>query len=236
MILSGRIRNDAIAARGGSVPLSEIRAAAAAADVHLVLLDGPARAAHKALEQSTTYGDLLTGMAPKGGAVAVDAQRLGENRVRLSMVPEINPLTVPEPVAPTVADDVAQVAATGLEFGVRALVHGIELETRDRSFEQDLSMRLIPWVPYWVHVVYVLNLIMGLYDGRYAWRLWRRLWPMRPRPRWFAPAHYPRFLVFLLIFLPLTGFVWAIIAFFAGIGNTIMSILRLIGLAKRKPA
>ena len=236
VILSGRIRNDAIAASGGSVPLSEIRAAAAAADVHLVLLDGPARAAHKALEQATTYGDLLTGMAPKGGAIAVNAQRLGENRVRLSMAPEINPLTVPEPVAPTVADDVAQVAATGLEFGVRALVHGIELETRDRSFEQDLSMRLIPWVPYWAHVIYVLNLIMGLYGGRYAWRLWRRLWPMRPRPRWFAPAHYPRFLVFLLIFLPLTGFVWAIIAFFAGIGNTIMSILRLVGLAKRRPA
>lgn len=236
VILSGRIKGGAIGAKGGSVPLDQIRAAAKAADVHLVLLDGPATAAHKALQQATTYGDLLTGIAPRAGALAVDARRLGENRVRLSMAPEVPVKPVGAGTAQTVGDDVAQVVASGIEIGVRSIVHGVELDTRDRTYEEDLSMRLVPGVPFWVHMIYAMNLVFGLYGGRYAWRLWRRIWPMRPRARWFAPAHYPRFLVFLLVFLPLTGFIWAVIAFFAGIGNTIMSILRLIGLAKRKPA
>ncbi len=235
VILAGRVKDGAIRAPGGPVPLPDIRAAAAAADVHLVVLDGPAKSAHKALEQATTYGDLLSGLAPKNRAMAIDVTSTGNSRVRLSLARETRPATSTSS-APRVEDDLATVAVTAVEAGVRGAIYSIELDTRERSVEQDLSMRLIPGVPYWITVLYLLNLVLGLYGGRYAWRLWRRIWPMRPRARWYAVAHYPRFLVFALVLLPATGFIWATIAFFAGIGNTIMAVLRLVGIAKRKPA
>ena len=232
VVLAGRVRDGTIATKSGNVLMSEIEQAAAAADVHLLVVNGPAKAAHKALAKATTYGDLLTGLAPDSGALIVDALPMGNNRVRLTMKPETPPTEPPK----TVAEDLTTVAEAAVHVGVHGVVRGAEFYTRDQSHERDLSMRLVPFAPYWVHVLYGLNFVLGLFGATYAWRLWRRIWPMKPRARRVALAHLPRFSVFLVIFLPLTGFVWAIVAFLASIGNTVMAILRLIGLVPRKPA
>ena len=234
VVLAGRIDGDALKAPGGPVPLADIRAAAAAADVHLVLLDGPAKAAHKAIAGADTYGALLTGLAPKRATLTVDAVAAGRDRVRLRIQPEVSGGNgVP---APTVADDVANVAGTAADVAIHAAVRGIQLDTRDQAEEEDRALRLIPGVPFLHHVLLGGNFLLGLYGAGLAWRTWRRIWPMRWRPQRVAPAHIPRFLVFLFVLLPLTGFIWAIGAFFLGIGNFMMSVLRLIGLAPRRRA
>ena len=234
VILAGRVEGDRLMAKGGPIPLVDIRAAAAEADVHLVMLDGPAKAAHNALTRADTYGDLLTGMVPGKIPVVIDAQQAGTTRIRLSMAPE-KPLEPPV-AAPTRADDVLTVTTSVADVAVRNALHSIVLDTRDQSMENDLSLRLIPGVPFWVHLIYGLNLLFGLYGSATAWRVWRRIWRIAPRPSRFAPVYIPRFLVFLLVFLPLTGIIWAIVAFFTGIWRFFMSVLRLIGLAPRRAA
>ena len=236
VVLAGRIEGDALRAPGGPVPLADIRAAAAGADVHLVLLDGPAKAAHKAIAGADTYGDLLTGLAPKRTPMVVEATATTPDRVRLSFQPEAPSVRAKDGQAPTVADDVTNVVGTLAEVGVHASVRAIQFDTRDRAEEQDRDLRLIPGIPFMTQFWLGLNLILGLYGSGLAWRTWRWIWPMRPRPQRIALAHIPRFLVFLLVLLPLTGFIWAIGTFFLKIGGVIMSVLRLIGLAPRQRA
>ncbi|MEM1298503.1 MAG: hypothetical protein AAGH68_04420 [Pseudomonadota bacterium] len=231
VILAGRVRGDTLLTKAGPLDLAEFRTAAAAADVHLMVVDGPAKAAHKALAEADTYGDLLAGLPTSKTGKVIDAEVTGSSRVRLIMAPD-----KPKEAVPTVADDALTIGSTAAEVVVRASFHGVTLDTRDRSEEQDRQLRLIPGVPFWVHLIYALNLIFGLYGGATAWRAWRRIWPMAPRPRRTAPSHVPRFLVFLLVFLPLTGIIWAVVAFFAGIWSFIMAALRLIGIVPRRPA
>lgn len=232
VILAGRVRGDTLLTSGRPLPLAEVRAAAAAADVHLMVLDGPVKAAHKAVAEADTYGDLLAGLSSGKTSKIIDVDATGASRVRLTMVPEMPH----SPNAPSAIDDALTVGSTAAEVVVRASFHGVTLDTRDRSDEQDRQLRLIPGVPFWVHLVYGLNLIFGLYGGSTAWRMWRRIWPMAPRVRRLALVHVPRFLVFLLVFLPLTGILWAVVAFFAGIWSFILAALRLIGIIPRRLA
>lgn len=206
VVLTGKIDGDMIRTGTGQIPLAEVQNAAAAADVHLVLINSPAKLAHRVIAESDTYGDLILGLADRRAPMIADALDDGATRVQLSFRPERKP-----DVAAANGGDDGTIFALGHLAG-HAGSTSVDFFTTDKSEEEDRELRLIPWLSFGQHVFFGASILFGLLGHRPAWWVWRKIWILPTQSRPWRIARGVGYVVFMLV----TGIFWGTIRYLFG--------------------
>ncbi|MEM8790253.1 MAG: hypothetical protein AAGE80_01450 [Pseudomonadota bacterium] len=233
IVLTGRVRGDLLRGSGGAeMALSDLRAAAAAADVHLVVVNSSAKAARKVIDTAKTQGDLISAFASRRHPMTAKVAVTTEGRVRLSAQRQAPaPRAVPENLE---SEGIAagRVAIDLVEAVVDAAVTGVEIDTRDKRSQRKIEDPLIPGLPDWLSLYLVVSTVAGFLFLRAAWPVFKLFWQISAKP--MTLRHVLRFIVFILTLPLLGGFYFPIFVVLSILGP-VRWILRKLGIL-RPPA
>lgn len=218
--------------------LDELVEAARANDVNLILLhaDTPRQPGGRnwfwqtveiggfsnAVSKST-FADFLDVLGARTGAMHLTASADGPGRVQLSAVAEAGGGAV-EAVQSTLGELVGHV--TG-EIASQA----ISVHARDEERDSELDARLVPGVPTYIQVPYLVGLFAGLLCWAASRPLWQRIWPSRIRGAGegvivHALKRLPNEAAFFLVFLPIAGMPLFIFSMLYGLWEAILAPFR----------
>lgn len=203
----------------GSLPLDAVRAAARDADVNLVIVKAvtPRQPGGRNWLWQTTsvpgldaavkqpiFGDFLAAIGAKDTPLTVTSHRDGAGRVVLDALP---PPLAEQPITDALTGWVDAMAGEALG---RIAVAGIEADVRDKDRQTELDRRIIPGLPSWIPIAYLLALCLAVFDLGTVRRWWSRLWPPEDRAEYGGALGYwlargVRGLLFVLVFLPVVG-------------------------------
>jgi hypothetical protein len=224
VLVTGRVEDNLLFFRPESEPEQSLKVlnlmrAAENADVNLVILHSQAprqpgarnwlwqRISVDGLDAAVkraTFGDFLDGLAASRGRFTVTAAREGSGRVIVRATPAgsaARPIT-------SVVGEWLSVATSQITGNV--IVDAVDVHARDEARQRELDSRIIPWIPWGYQAAYLGGLLAGLIGWPVARDWWRRMWPAEQREEYRGVAGYwaaqaVRFLVYLLIFLPIVG-------------------------------
>ena len=227
-----------------SVLLQDLRAAAVANDVALVVLDS--RLPRQPGERTWTYlkinvpgleeamkgatvGDFYNAIASAQGKLVLSVRERTADRVRIEALPlkvtwgGFGP-TSSQSRAPEErsAGGILQDLVSGLTGSV--VTAGVHMDLRSKSRQTELDRRWLPGLPASVQMIYALLLALGVAAWPTAARWWRRIWPAEDRGEYGAgPGYWAargiRGAVFVIVFVPLVAviaFPFQVIASLAG--------------------
>ena len=222
-VVTGRVDNgQLIVGPSGSpeisIPIEELLQAAQRSDVNLVILqsDVTRQAGNRnwlwqkisvdglsSASDAVQLGDFLEGLAKRRGGFEVVASREGLGRVQISVIP--SEAGIVEETTNTLRDVASHV--TG-----EVVTKALSLHVRDQYEEKERDARLVPGIPSYYQIPYLIALFFGLVSWDYTRAWWRKLWPwagpaVPESPRWLRGIR--RFLselVFLAVFVPIVGF------------------------------
>lgn len=203
-----------------SVFLSELKTAAERADINLVILESPTprqpggrnwlwqRIEVGGLDEAmkrATFADFLNALGAARGQLTVRAHPEASGRVLVTT--ELSGAAA-RPLTGGFTDWLGDMTA-----GVagRVLVHGALAFMRSEERERELDARIVPGIPTYVQIPYLVGLVSGLFGWPVASGWWRHLWPSERPVEYSGRVGYnlargARLAVFLLLFLPLAGF------------------------------
>ena len=227
----------------GSVAVSEIRAAAKAADVNLVLLQTKSgrqpgtrnwfwqRAFVKGLDEVAgkidTKADMasfLMNLAGPNSKLTVTIGTSPAERVRMTIAPAKTGL-----IRSTGGwqDKLAEVVSslTGDVAG-----NLVELDLMSKEREQERKFEFIPGVSGDVHLAYLGLFVLGLVGAPFSIKWWRWIWPPEAREEYrnsggYVSAKVVRWVLFGLIFMPLVAVVSAPVALLSPVYAIVVVIL-----------
>ena len=223
VLVTGRVESGKIffsPSRGPEIShdLEELTRAASASDVNLVVLQSDAsRQAGgrnwlwQTIEvgglsdaaKAPTFGDFLDVLGSKRGGFEMSAAREGPGRVQIAAVPGEG--------ASGVAIDASSLLEKTLEHVTGEIITtAAQMNVRDASAQQEIDGQLIPGVPTYIQIPYLVSLVAGVLSWANVRGWWRRLWPV---PSVATDAgrgktllrNVPRELVFWLAFMPIAG-------------------------------
>ncbi len=202
-----------------SLKLRDLIDAAADADVNLVILNAEAprqpggrnwlwqRISVGGLDDAlkrATLGDFLDALGASRGEFRAAVAREGSGRVVIRALPDTSGA---EPLTDLVGDWLSKVASnvTG-----NVVTSTVEVHARDEERQAELDRRLIPSIPSWYQVAYLVGLVAGVIGWSVASDWFGRLWPQEERAEYgsafgWRAAQAARLLALLLLFLPLAG-------------------------------
>lgn len=222
--------------------LAELREAARAYDVNLVLLhaDTPRQPGGRnwfwqkieiggfsdAMSKAT-FADFVDALAARGGTMHLTAAGDGPGRVQLAAIAEAQGGGAVQSVQSTLTEWTGHV--TG-EIATKA----IDVFARDEARDSELDARIVPWVPTYIQIPYLAGIIAGLISWASTWPLWQRVWPLRaraPDERWFVHLlrALPNAAAFLLLFLPVAGLPVFVVAMMVGLWQAVLAPFRWAG-------
>lgn len=232
VLVTGRVEGDALHFRPVSGPeqttkLGELRAAASAGDVNLVILESASplqpggrnwlwqKIAVGGLDEAlkrASFADFLNALGASRGQLTVSAARDGMGRTLLTAVPTGQAAT---PLTGVLGDWVGGVTDNVLG---NVAVQGVSAFLRDGDRQRELDLRLIPGIPSWIQICYLAGIAAGVLGWSVARGWWARIWPPEGREDYgnaigFRAAQGARFLAFVLAFLPVAGsfaFFWTL--------------------------
>ena len=220
-LVVGRVENGKLfytPSRGAELSrdIEEITGAASQNDVNLVMLDtGAARqpGGRNWLWQTVevggladaakakTFGDFLEALASKRGGFQATASREGSGRVQISAKPTAEGNGITGDAANLFEEAVGHI--TG-----EVVTNAAEFHSRDQSSELELNSRLIPGIPTFIQIPYLVSLVAGVLSWPTVRAWWRKSWPSElagsAKQRRMA-RNILRETVFWLLFLPLAG-------------------------------
>jgi hypothetical protein len=202
-----------------SLKLRDLIDAAADADVNLVILNAQAprqpggrnwlwqRISVDGLDEAlkrATLGDFLDALGAGRGEFRASIGREGEGRVLIRAVPDTS---VAEPITGLVGDWLSKVASnvTG-----NVVTSALEVHARDEERQAELDRRLIPNIPSWYQVSYLVGFVAGIIGWSVASDWFARIWPPEQRSEYrgaigWRAAQAARLLAHFLLFLPVAG-------------------------------
>lgn len=224
VLVTGRVENGTLYYRAGTGPeqslaIADVRNAAEAADVNLVVLHAPA--AHQpggrnwlwqTVEVSglddalgrVTFADFLNALGAGHGRLTATAVEDGAGRILIHAVPSSES---PIPMPGTVTDWLAELMAhtTG-----NVAVHAVTAYTRDKERQEELDGRIIPGIPSTLQYFYLGSILFALFGWEVSTRAWRAVWPAEARAEYasafgYHAARAARGAAFILLFAPLAG-------------------------------
>lgn len=212
-------------AKGGEVTLDlpQVLSAARNSDVNLVLLhaDAPRQPGGRNWLWQTmevgglqdamgkaTFGDFLDALGAKRGSMTVAASHEAAGRIRLTAMPDDTGSAV-SAAQETVSELLGHV--TG-EIATKA----VEVHARDDGAQSELDGRIIPGIPTYIQIPYLVQVFFGLLAWGVSRSWWSKIWPPRRRAEGEGrlanmARNIPNFAVYLLAFLPVAGgaaFIW----------------------------
>lgn len=199
---------------------ADIAAAAAAADVNLILLQatstrqpGSRNWLWQRIEvaglgealQRATVADFLAALAAGRDRFSVSARSAGAGRIALSAIAERG--VAAEPASGGVGGLVSDMLS---ELAGKVVSGSIEADLVDRARSEELGRRILPAVPSAIQLGYGGTLLLGLLGLPVARRWWRRVWPPERRADYagaggYHAARLAKLAAFALIFMPLVA-------------------------------
>lgn len=239
LVLVGRVEGSLLHFKTGgalkAIDLDEVRAAAKAADVDVVVLQasnavqpGGSNWLWQTVEvkglgdalQRNNFGDFLDALGNGRGGLAVDVDLTTPGRALLDVVPAG---AHAEPLTGTIGNWASDIAADVLG---NVVMEAVKVDAVDRERRRELDDRIIPGIPSVVQWTYIAGLVLGVIGLGYAADWWRRIWPLEQRSEYAGAGGYyaaraVRILIFWLVFLPLVGIP-------AGLAELIFGALRMV--------
>jgi len=240
VLLTGRVDDRILhfaPASGGarSLSLKDLKVAAAANDVNLVVLQSAAPRQPggrnwlwqtveveglKDAVKRATFADFLNALASTRAQMSVTATPQSAGRVVIEAIPTgTSALPLGDVIGPWFTDAISSVTGNVVTSAITA-------DVNSRSRQSELDMRLIPGLPSWIQFLYLGAMVIGLMGLGVARSWWAYVWKPEVRQDYtnalgFHAARVVKFLVFMLVFLPVVG----IPAFVAGIAMQAYAIL-----------
>jgi hypothetical protein len=202
-----------------SLKLRDLIDAAADADVNLVILNAEAprqpggrnwlwqRISVDGLDEAlkrATLGDFLDALGAGRGEFRASIGREGDGRVLIRAVPDASGA---EPITGLVGDWLSKVASnvTG-----NVVTSALEVHARDEARQAELDRRLIPNIPSWYQVSYLVGFVAGIIGWSVASDWFARIWTPEERSEYrgaigWRAAQAARLLALFLLFLPVAG-------------------------------
>lgn len=154
--------------------------------------------------KAATFGDFLDALAQRRGGFQLSAAHEGQGRVQLSALSNASDAGITSSASSFIEEAVGHV--TG-----EIVTSAVEIHARDKQTEDEFDARLIPGVPSYVQIPYLVSLVCGLIAWPVSRSWWRRLWPVNADSLSASPARrmlkaVPRETAFFLAFVPLAGF------------------------------
>ena len=225
-----------------SVLVKDLREAAAASDIALVILD--TRLARQPGERTwaylkvgvpgfdeamkgTTIADFYNALAVAQGKLVLRVTGRQENRTRIEAVPF-------KSAWGRLAEErgvggIFQDVVSGLTGSVVAAAVHVDLRSRERQLE--LDRRWLPGIPSVLQISYAMLLAIGMAAWPLARRWWARVWPAEERGEYGSLAGYGaarslRGLIFALVFVPAIAVVSFPAQVIVGLGETLRLLMR----------
>jgi len=234
-ILTGRVEGEllyfATASGERSIILDDVRKAAAASDVNLVVLQSKqpvqpggrnwlwqkveVTGLREALNRAT-FGDFLDALGAGRGELVVAASPGTLGRTRIEIVPTGAAANPVSSVFGEWTDEiVSQVAGNVVSEAIK-----VDLVSEER--QKELDRRIVPGIPFIYQAIYIAGIVMGLIGLGVTRSLWRWIWPPEERSEYaggigYAAARFVRGLLFVLLFLPIVGIPAGAYAIIAGL-------------------
>lgn len=245
-MLVGRIDGDALRfkpARGAEIglPTAELMAAAARADVDLVILRSASAAQpggrnwlwlktevkglDEAMRRATTADFLATLRRPSSElVVSTDAH---------GALTTLEVVARPAAAATTstrVGDALGEIA---FELIGKLTIDGARIVALNQERREEIDRRIVSWIPSAVTHVYIGAVVMGLIGWRVSRQWWSRLWPAEAHSEYrnragFAAARAAREIIYLLLFLPLAGLPALVLAAAIGVAESARTLVSLL--------
>lgn len=223
VVITGRIDQSMLHYRPSNGPervlsLSQLRIDAQASDVNLVVISSASA------RQPGTRNWLWQ---------RVDLARQAEGKTKPSLGDLVRQLTGGVPVEVRVADQGGRsvsLAFSALAGGGRGwtapvsdawrdlapevtgtiVATGLQLHLRNREYQRELDLRIIPGIHSGYQWAYICFLLLGIMGLSVAGPWWQRIWPLEdrsdyPRRAGYWAARTVRGVVYLLVFLPLVS-------------------------------
>jgi hypothetical protein len=224
VLITGRVDDSLLMFRPSSgseqgLKLSELKRAAADADVNLVILhaDAPRQPGGRnwfwqrisvgglddALKRAT-FGDFLDALGATNGQFRVSMQREGAGRVSLRAVPiDANSEPITGVVGGWWSNAVSHVTGN-------VVTSAVEVHARGEERQEELDQRIVPGIPSAYQFAYIVGLVSGVLGWPVASGWFARLWPKEQREEYggavgYRAAQAARMLAYLLLFLPIVG-------------------------------
>jgi hypothetical protein len=224
VLVTGRTEDNLLLFRPSSGPeqsleLRDLIDAAADADVNLVILNAEAprqpggrnwlwqRISVDGLDEAlkrATLGDFLDALGAGRGEFRTSIGREGDGRVLIRAVPDTSGA---EPITGLVGDWLSKVASnvTG-----NVVTSALEVHARDEARQAELDRRLIPNIPSWYQVSYLVGFVAGIIGWSVTSDWFARIWPPEERSEYrgaigWRAAQAARLLALFLLFLPVAG-------------------------------
>ncbi|MEQ1669709.1 MAG: hypothetical protein ABL893_02510 [Hyphomicrobium sp.] len=228
-LVAGRVENGKIyftPSKGGEVSrdLDELVSAASQNDVNLVILHTDAArqpggrnwlwqsievGGLKDAAKAANFGDFIEALGARRGGFQVTASREGSGRVQLAASPA-------ETGAGLAGEASSLLEETVSHLTGEIVTKAVEMHGRDESSQREANAQLIPGIPTYVQIPYLVGIISGVFSWGTARGWWSRIWPSGggrpadgPGPAGRIRAwlnRTPREATFLLVFLPVVGF------------------------------
>ena len=225
-VLTGRLQGDdqliyrASSGAEQALQLKPLRAAAAQIDANLVFVNATAPRQPGARNwlwlrvevdglvaalQGETLGDFLNRLSGGTGRLFVETRPRGPGRVALGVVPMRAGVLEKQPgiISSVLAELVSEVAGS-------VLPHAVDGDLVSMHRQQELDRRLLPGVASTIQYGVGLAFLFGLIGLPVALRWWRGIWPAEARSDYAGSGGYQaaravRWLIFVLLFLPIAG-------------------------------
>lgn len=225
VLITGRVEDNLLYFRPSSgaeqsIKLSELKRAAADADVNLVLLHAATphqpggrnwlwqRIAVGGLDDAlkrATLGDFLDALGARHGTFRVGVERDGTGRVAVRALPD---RSAGEPITDMVG---GLWSSTVSSLTGNVVTTAVEVHARDEARQQELDLRIVPFVPSWIQFFYIAALAAGVLGWPVTSAWFARVWPPEQRSEYrgslgYRAAQVARFMCGLAVFAPLAGF------------------------------
>jgi hypothetical protein len=151
----------------------------------------------------TTFGDFLDALAARRGGFLLNASADATGRVRIAAIPDAAKADLSGEASNVIEEVVSHV--TG-----ELVTNAVSIDARNRDAQTERDLRLIPWLPASVQIIYLAGIVCGIA----GWAMARTWWSALLRVVGFRTAGekrraWMRMLtecVYFLIFLPVVGF------------------------------
>jgi hypothetical protein len=222
-LVTGRVENGKLFFKPSSGPelsrdIEELMSAAAHNDVNLVVLhaETPRQPGGRnwlwqkievgGLDEAiskATFGDFLEALAAKSGPLTLSAEREGGGRVAINAKPFEESMSITATASHTMDEWIGHI--TG-----EVVTKAAELHVRDTSSQSETDAQLIPGIPSYVQIPYIVGMVCGVFGFGTVRNWWQRL-AGNPVPRegesgWRTKLRtLPGTFVFWFLFLPFLG-------------------------------
>jgi hypothetical protein len=235
----GKLISPTSSGSGVTLDLAQLRTAARDNDVNLIVLRSDAGrqpggrnwlwqrievGGMSEAKEKASVGDFLDALAARRGGFMLNAEHTGQGRVQMAALPDPASGGVVKEASDLWSEVVSHV--TG-----EVVTTAIDIDSRDSAQQMELDGRIIPGVPTYVQIPYLLSVFLGVLGWATLRGWWRRLWSPRPRSAGEGRAGYmlkrlPGEALFWLGFAPIAGGPAFIVQALVGFWNSVMAPFR----------